>query len=155
MPTPATELANDVIDSQGATFEFCSTGNDAAVDLFLPHIIGEIPQINSGKAFDDNTAVDDTERKYGEQTLPEEQDFEIIFADVPANADQKTFTDLVEASTHIKIKVTRSTGRVQEAVFKPHDYFSGSSGKGTGKQMYACIGKLSKPDFKTVTPEQG
>lgn len=150
MPTPATALAEDVLDAQGATFQFCSTGNDAAVDTFLPHIIGSIPQINSGKAYDDSTSVDDVERQYSEQTLPEEQDFEIVFADVPGNTDQKTFTDLVEAGTHIKIKVTRSTGRVQEAVFKPHDYFSGESGKDTGKQMYGCIGKLKVIDFNTV-----
>ncbi|MER2493366.1 hypothetical protein [Catenovulum sediminis] len=149
MPTPATELANDVIDSQGATLQFCSSGI-GTVDTFLPHIIGSIPQINSGKAYDDVTAVDDDKRKYGEQTLPEDQDFELVFADVPANSDQKTFTDLVEAGTEITIKITRKTGRVQEAVFVPHDHFSGESGKDVGKQMYGCIGKLQTVAFSTV-----
>ncbi len=147
-PTPASTLADDTVDSHGATLQFCSTGI-GTVDKFLPGV-GVIPQINSGKQFEDDTDVDMTQRSYYPKALPEDQDFELALRCLPGVADQKAFTDMVEASTPITIKVTRSSGKIQDAVFLPHDNFSGESGKDSGKQMYGCIGKLQQVDFKTV-----
>ncbi|KZY47370.1 hypothetical protein NQS96_07680 [Pseudoalteromonas shioyasakiensis] len=148
-PTPATELATDTVDSHGSTLQFCSTGEEV-VDKFLPGI-DVIPQVNSGKQFEDDTDIGMTRRSYYEKALPEDQDFELVMRDIPGNADQKAFTDQVEAGTNISMKITRASGRVIEFVLVPQDYFSGESGKETGKQMFACIGKLQNVNFSSVS----
>ena len=147
-PTLATGLAADTVDSHGSTLQFCSTG-EQPVDKFLPGI-DVIPQVNSGKQWEDDTDIGATRRSYFDKALPEDQDFELVMRDIPGNADQKAFTDQVEAFTNISMKITRASGRVINFVFVPQDYFSGESGKETGKQMFACIGKLQEVNFDTV-----
>lgn len=143
----ATTQATAPIDPAGNTLEFCSTG-EGTIDTVLPNIPPDsFPQINSGKQFDDVTPADEaTNRKYKKKTLPEDQDFELVLWSTPGVADQKTFTDMVEAETPIDVKLTYSSGVVVEALFLPHDHYV-SSGE---KAMYACIGKLQNITFDTV-----
>ncbi|WP_165744270.1 hypothetical protein [Pseudoalteromonas sp. Z9A6] len=147
-PTPVSTPAADTVDSHNSTLQFCSTGI-GTVDTFLPGL-DVIPQINSGKVYEDDTDIAAENRSYSEKALPEDQDFELVFRHKPADADQKPFCELVKAGTPITIKVTRASGEVQDVVYLPHDYFSGESGKDSGKQMFACIGKLQQVVFSTL-----
>ena len=147
-PTPVTTSAAEPKDSHGSTLQFCSTGI-GAVDTFL-HGLDVIPQINSGKQWDDVTDIAAANRSYDPKALPEDQDYELVVKDQPGVSNQKTFTDMVKAGTYITIKVTRASGQVQDAVFLPQDYFSGESGKDTGRQMFGCIGKLQQVVFSTL-----
>lgn len=146
---PVTTPAADTVDSHLSTLQFCSTGIGTA-DTTLPGL-DVIPQINSGKQWDDDTDIGATERSYYEKALPEDQDFELVLRHIPGNDDQKDFTDLVKANTKITLKITRASGEVQDVVFVPQDHFSGESGKESGKQMFGCIGKLQNVDFVTLT----
>ncbi|WP_105215696.1 hypothetical protein [Pseudoalteromonas sp. T1lg22] len=147
-PTPVTGPAAETVDSHLSTLQFCTTGV-GTVDAFLPGL-DIIPQINSGKVYEDDTDIAAAHRSYSEKALPEDQDWELAFRHKPGIAEQKSFTDLVKAGTPISIKVTRASGEVQDAVFIPHDYYSGESGKDSGKQMFACIGKLQQVQFTTL-----
>lgn len=144
-PTPADTLSAETIDSQGSTLQFCPTGL-GTVSSFLPGLT-TIPQINSGEQWEDDTDIAQTKRSYYKKKLPEDPDFEIALKDKPGNSVQKTFTDLVEARQHITIRITRSSGRVQEFEFVPQDHFSGESGNESGMQMYGCIGKIQEINF--------
>jgi len=148
-PTPVTTPASDTVDSHKSVFQFCSTG-EGTVDTVLPGL-DVIPQINSGEQWEDDTDIAAANRSYSKKALPEDQDFELAFRHKPGNADQKLFTDLVKARTHITIKVTRASGEIQDAVLIPQDHFSGESGKESGKQMFGCIGKLQQVTFSTVS----
>lgn len=148
-PTPVTTPATSPEESQLSTFQYCSTG-EGTVDKFLPGL-PTIPQINSGKEFEDTTDVGQKKRSYTRKALPEDQDFELVLRSMPGVTDQKTFIDMVKAETPISIKITRADGEVQDAVFLPQDHFSGESGKDSGKQMFGCIGKLQDVDFITVS----
>lgn len=148
-PTPVTVPAAETVDSHKSTLQFCSTGI-GTVDKFLPGL-DVIPQINSGKEWEDDTDIAATKRSYSEKALPEDQDFELAMRHKPGNADQKAFIDLVKSGTHISIKVTRASGEIQNVVFVPQDHFSGESGKESGKQMFGCIGKLQEVEFETLT----
>lgn len=148
-PTPAANASAVTKDSQGSTLQYCSTGV-GAVDKFLPGVT-VIPQINSGKQWEDDTDIGAAKRSYFLKSLPEDPDFELALTDRPGDDDQKTFTDMVEAGTPISIKVTRATGRVQELTFLPQDHYSGeSSNEGGSKQMYACIGKMQDITFSVL-----
>lgn len=147
-PTPVTTAAADTVDSHKSTLQFCTTGI-GEVDALLPGL-DIIPQINSGKVYEDDTDIAAANRSYSEKCLPEDQDWELTFRHKPANTEQKAFCDMVKAGTPISIKVTRASGEVQDVVYLPHDYFSGESGKDSGKQMFACIGKLQQVVFSTL-----
>ena len=147
-PTAVTVSSADTEDSQGATLQYCSTG-EGTVDTYLTGVT-TIPQINSGQQFEDDTDVGCTQRSYFKKTLPEDPDFELALTDRPGDSNQRDFTDMVEANTPISIKVTRATGRVQDFLFLPHDHYSGESGSEAGKQMYACIGKMQDITFTVL-----
>lgn len=151
MTTPVTHPAEQTVDSQGSTLEFCATGVGTP-DTLLPGV-GVIPQINSGKQWEDDTDVGASNRTYFEKSLPEDQDFELVLRHTPADTAQKSFTDMVKSSQRISVKVTRASGEVQDFEFLPQDYFSGESGKESGKQMFGCIGKLQNITFSTLSPE--
>lgn len=148
MPTPATTNSTDTVDSQGSTLEYCSTGVGTP-DTFLPGLT-VVPQINSGEVWETDTDLGDDKQSYYLKNLPEDPDFELALHDKPGQANQLTFTDMVEARTHISIKVTRSSGRVQEFTLLPQDHFAGESSNEGGKQMFGCIGKLQDITWSTV-----
>jgi hypothetical protein len=116
--TLATEVADKETMGAGTAIQFEIESSFQT----LPEV-ESIPQIGGNKEFEENTRIDNSERKYIKK-LEVPQEIELSFDDLPNDTVQKAVIAAAEAESTLKAKVIYSNGRVATFDLEFRDHYA-------------------------------